>query len=246
MTVAILMPTHDRADTVGEAIASCLRQTDEDWELYIWDDGSAVATREAISPYADRRLYYRWAPKAAANESAVRNNLLAWWSIHCPYACWLDSDDVMHPDRVAVQRHYLDAHLDVDVCLAPLGIFRPDELRDVREGLFMESYLKADPSRYDATLASYRGNLCTPTAMFRPSVRAVPFDERMIYGGCDLLWTFTLVQRGFRFGAVDRQLYYLREHPGRLTRQREQMPRAMFQPDLDHFYAEVARMGGIQ
>ena len=245
MTVAILMPTHNRADTIVDAIMSCIDQREAGWELYVLDDGSTDGTRDVVGEWHDPRIHYRWMPKHPGNEAGARNALLKWWDVYtAPLACWLDSDDAMHPDRIAVQQAYMEDHPDIDLCVCPLGSFRPDEVESVREGYFMEPYFKADPSLYTADLATFKGNMCNPTAMFRPTVRAVPYDERMVHGGCDFLWMYTLVQQGYRMGAVDRQLYYLREHPDRLTRRRAAIDRDLVRADLDHFYAEITRMGG--
>lgn len=252
MTVAILCPTHNRADTLPEMIESCLRQTDADWRLYLLDDGSTDDTSEVWTRHRwfnDGRMGIIYGPKAAANEPAVRNRLLRWWLPDldgCTLACWLDSDDVMHPDRIKVQREYMEAHPTVDISFTALGWFTDANVDAARRGDFLEPFFKPEPSMYGKSLETYRGNLTTPTAMFRPSVRRVPFDEQMIHGGCDLLWLFTLANSGFKIGAVDRQLYYLRQHPGRLTNVRKKMTAEQVKPDLDHFYAEIERMGGTR
>lgn len=238
MTVAILMPTHNRADTIGEAIESCLRQTDPDWHLYIWDDESTDITQAVVQRFTDKRIDAGWWHKRRENEPGVRNDLMGWWSSRGePLACWLDSDDIMHPDRIKVQREYMESHPDVDLCFSDMVVGpdiydgRHDEIRSI------------DPALFGKSFDGYR-TLVSPTAMFRPSVRRVPFNENMRYGGCDKLWLFELVQQGFKIGAVRQPLYYLREHPGRLTREREKLAPELLRKDLDEFYRVVGDYQG--
>lgn len=246
MTVAILMPTHNRAQFIGEAIESCLAQTDADWELYIWDDGSTDGTQDLVCRHRDHRIRYRWSPKRPANEPGVRNDLLKWWDTYAAtLACWLDSDDVMHKDRVKSQREFMDNHPDLDVCYSGLWMVDSKIIEVLRAGLWLEpDPLIPDVSRYGSDLRTYKGNMATPTGMLRPAVRPVAWDENVRHGGSDLLWLFTLVQQGYRVGVVPRVLYYLRMHGDRLTRKRDHLPAEVVQRDLDHFYAEIARMGG--
>lgn len=248
MTVAILCPTHNRADLLPEMVASCLRQTDPDWELFVLDDGSTDNTRDVLCGIRDSRINYRWFPKHEANEPGVRNALFEWWqSEHTlDLACWLDSDDLMHPERIQVQREYMEANPSCDVSFTSLAWFTDANIETARAGGFLEPFFKPEPSMYGLNLAGYRGNLTLPTAMFRPSIRAVKWDERMIHGGADLLWVFTMANNGYKIGAVPRQLYYLRNHPERLTIKRRAMSAEALKPDLDHFYAEIARMGGVR
>lgn len=240
MTVAILCPTHNRADTLPDMIESCLRQTDPDWRLYVLNDGSTddTAARRVAGEWNDERIAFSPQNKNPANEPGVRNALFHLWEVWRPddFACWLDSDDTMHPDRIKHQREYMEAHPDLDLCFCDIGV--------MRDGI-VEDFIGVDPALFGRSLEGYR-TLVSPSAMFRPSVRAVPFDERMIHGGCDKLWLFTLVQRGLKIGTLREPLYYLREHPGRLTRQREHMPKESLKADLDHFYAEIERMGGTR
>jgi glycosyltransferase involved in cell wall biosynthesis len=55
-TVSIVTATYNRADTLGRAIDSVLRQTYPDWELIVVDDGSTDRTSEVLSGYTDERI----------------------------------------------------------------------------------------------------------------------------------------------------------------------------------------------
>ena len=47
--ISIVTPTYNRADTLGRAIDSVLRQTCPDWELIVVDDGSTDETTAVLA-----------------------------------------------------------------------------------------------------------------------------------------------------------------------------------------------------
>ncbi len=53
--IAIIVPTYNRADMIGDAIQSVLEQTFVDWELIVVDDGSSDQTRQVVEAFADAR-----------------------------------------------------------------------------------------------------------------------------------------------------------------------------------------------
>ena len=52
----VVMPAHDNAATIGEAIESVRRQTRSDWELIVVDDGSSDGTAEVAEAFDDPRI----------------------------------------------------------------------------------------------------------------------------------------------------------------------------------------------
>jgi glycosyltransferase involved in cell wall biosynthesis len=102
------MAVRDGADYLGEAIASILDQSWRDLELRIVDDGSRDVTPGIIARAAARDARVVWrreAPRDFAHWLAVgvaeaRGDLIA----------RMDADDVAHPERIARQVAYLDAH----------------------------------------------------------------------------------------------------------------------------------------
>ena len=93
--VSVVMPTHNRARYVGEAIESVLAQSFRDWELLVVDDGSEDDTRSVVARFlVDPRIRYlhqsnRGAPAARnAGIRASRGSFIA----------YLDDDNVWYPD----------------------------------------------------------------------------------------------------------------------------------------------------
>ena len=112
--VSIVLPTHNGARYLDEAVQSCLDQTWTQWELIIVDDASTDDTPEHIVRWvkADPRIRSlrhfrnRRLPTALNTGFArARGDLLTWTS----------DDNLYRPHALAEMVAYLAAHPDVDV-----------------------------------------------------------------------------------------------------------------------------------
>lgn len=107
--VLVLMPTHNRADCLGNAITSILGQSFEDIELVVYDDGSTEDTLDLMLEYSkhDDRIQYIDG-EVNRGPGHARNRLLERARGH--YACWQDDDDVSHKKRIELQVEIMDAY----------------------------------------------------------------------------------------------------------------------------------------
>jgi glycosyltransferase involved in cell wall biosynthesis len=111
--VSVVIPTHDRADLVGRAVASALTQTMGDLEVIVVDDGSTDDTPSVLDGLVARdervrvlRLEGVGAPGARnAGIDVARADLVA----------FLDDDDEWLPHKLELQVAHLDAHPDVSL-----------------------------------------------------------------------------------------------------------------------------------
>lgn len=91
--VSIIMPSWNRAFTIGEAIQSVLDQTYDNWELIVSDDASEDRTSEVVRRFDDRRIRYMKFLKS--NGAGARNKGLR--HARGEYIAYLDSDNIWHP-----------------------------------------------------------------------------------------------------------------------------------------------------
>ena len=146
MKVSILIPTYNRANLVPRAIESVLAQTYKDYEIIVVDDGSTDNTKQVLENYKDRIKYF-FEPNAGV--SAARNLGLKY--ISGDFLVFLDSDDIIYPDKLQIQTDYLIKHPKVDVVYSgwkeidnnSLSIeleYKPDNPANIFKKLIWESY----------------------------------------------------------------------------------------------------------
>jgi glycosyltransferase involved in cell wall biosynthesis len=108
--ISVCIPTYNQARYLRQALDSVLRQTLQDFEIIVYDDASTDDTQQVIAGVADARLRYFRQPYNVG-EARNRNSCVA--VARGQYIAWLDSDDLYHPDMLAVQSAVLDRHPNV-------------------------------------------------------------------------------------------------------------------------------------
>lgn len=101
--VSVIIPTHNRADVLGRAIASVLGQTWADFELIVVDDGSTDATPRVLAEFDDPRLTGMHQENKGV--SSARNRGIA--ASGGRLIALLDSDDHWMPDKLEKQVRFM-------------------------------------------------------------------------------------------------------------------------------------------
>ncbi|MGH7786514.1 MAG: glycosyltransferase family 2 protein [Candidatus Binatia bacterium] len=112
--VTVLMPVHDGAPFLRQAIDSVLHQTLADFELLVIDDGSTDDSAAIAVACAAVDPRVRVDRQAHAGLVAALNRGLD--TIDSELIARADADDVNHPDRLALQVALLSAHPTVGAC----------------------------------------------------------------------------------------------------------------------------------
>ncbi|MEY4909379.1 MAG: hypothetical protein RL260_3097 [Pseudomonadota bacterium] len=103
--VSIILPTYNRVDVIGRAIASILQQSHTDWELLVIDDGSVDGTAARLQGL-DHRI--RCIPQTNQGVAAARNTGLD--AAQGRYVAFMDSDDAWRPEFLALTTAFLRTH----------------------------------------------------------------------------------------------------------------------------------------
>ena len=99
--VSVIIPVYDRTDVLREAIASVLAQTFSSFELILVSDGSPKETLSVLDEFrSDPRIRIFCFPDNTGN--AVRGRNKGILEARGKYVSFLDSDDIAHPERLAL------------------------------------------------------------------------------------------------------------------------------------------------
>jgi glycosyltransferase involved in cell wall biosynthesis len=112
---SVVLPTYNRAHFLPDAIGSVIDQTYRPVELLVVDDGSTDDTREVVEELADRsdaELTIRFLSQSKQGAPAARN--LGLLNSRGEFIQFLDSDDIMHPQKLEAQIRILRSYSEAE------------------------------------------------------------------------------------------------------------------------------------
>lgn len=197
--VTIGLTFHNSADTLEDALRSIFAQTLQDWELIMIDDHSSDGSFEVAARVRDSRVrVYREESRLGFVNALNRMTELA----GAEYYARMDSDDLMHPERLSRQLKYLEDHHGVDVVdTAMCSMDRngtPVGIREVRSVDSRPAVLLRGDFFHHATVMGH-------TSWFRKN----PYDPVFLRAEDCELWCRTFDTS--RFARLNEPLYFVRE-----------------------------------
>ena len=143
--VSILLPTHNRPETLKWAIESVLAQWMKDFEVLIVADGCTKETAELVATYEDERI--RCFDLAKAPNFGYANRNIALKEARGEYIAFMAHDDLWFPDHLEILCEQIEEpHLDLVYSL-PLWIDTDGLIAPTPFNLNDEEILKAFLSR---------------------------------------------------------------------------------------------------
>ena len=103
--ISVIVTTYNRADALEAVLRSLARQTDQDFEVVVADDGSTAATAQLIDGWKARvghRLEHVWHADRGFRAAEIRNRAIL--AARGAYCIFLDGDCLARPDFVAIHR----------------------------------------------------------------------------------------------------------------------------------------------
>ena len=117
--ISVVIPSYNRADTVGQTIESILAQkVDADIEIVIGDDCSTDNAREVLEQYRQKypdiiRLFLR-----EQNKGLGANWAQCVKDCRGEFICNCDNDDYWHnPHKLQLQLDYMESHPESNICI---------------------------------------------------------------------------------------------------------------------------------
>lgn len=122
--VSVIVPTYNRGRFITEALNSVRGQTYRPIELLVIDDGSTDSTPDLVRQWkerhADEQLEVRYYRQSNCGAPVARNRGLI--ASEGAYIQFLDSDDVLHPQKISRQVRALDKS-GADFVFSPTASF---------------------------------------------------------------------------------------------------------------------------
>jgi glycosyltransferase involved in cell wall biosynthesis len=139
--VSVIIPTHNRAGLVREAVASVQAQTFRDFEILVVDDGSTDDTAGVLASWEGIRVLRHGCRRGVA---AARNLGIA--ESRGMWLAFLDSDDLWLPVKLARQMAYLKERPELLLCQTDevwvrngVRVNKPESHRKVAGEIFLPS-----------------------------------------------------------------------------------------------------------
>jgi glycosyltransferase involved in cell wall biosynthesis len=193
--VTVLTTLYNKGAFVEDAVRSVLAQTFSDFELLVVDDVSTDDGPDRVRRFDDPRVRIIVNPVNLGRAGAANQGFAA---ARGEYIAVLDADDVMMPDRLAVQVAFLDAHPEVVVCGGWAGTM----------GGAMPAIRPPADDEHARVLGFFGMPVLYPTAMFRATaVRdgGARCPDGWRHPGMDRLFMLDLGDRG-RYANLQRPL----------------------------------------
>ena len=206
--VDVLMTVYNGERFIAQTIESIRAQTLQDWRFIIVDDRSTDSTPEILATAANqdtRIVVLRGERKGIASAANV-----GFAKVTAPLLARIDADDIAAPERLAIQRQYLDSNPDV-VAVGSYVCLIDSEGR--RLGL---RKAPIEPIEISNTLKT-RNCMCHPSSMIRTNtLRKVGGYRSKFHNSLD----YDLWLRLSEVGTISNQpleLLFYRRHPSQVS-----------------------------
>ena len=123
-TFSIVMPVHNAASTLCASVQSVIKQSLQDWELILIDDGSSDGSLQLAKLIAGADPRISSLGFANAGPSTARNRGLG--LARGRYIAFLDADDLWHADRLAGFAELFEQQENVGVLFSRTQFIRAD------------------------------------------------------------------------------------------------------------------------
>ena len=174
--VSVIIPTYNCAAMLRQALESVRRQTVQELEVIVVDDGSTDQTPEVIREFGSWVTYLRQENQGVA---AARNTGIRLSS--APYIALLDSDDLWLPNKLERQLAFLRSHPQVGLVYTRMwsySVSNPAKRRlDPQKVAQTFKQLLNGPNTVTSSTVVIRRECLDTVGLFNPQLRAVEDHE---------------------------------------------------------------------
>lgn len=210
-SVDVFMPCYNCEKYVENAINSILNQTYKNITLYVVNDGSTDSSPKIIQKIAekDKRVKYYFNDK---NKGVSYTTNRVFDLCNSEYIAFMDADDIATPDRIRIEKEYLDSHKDIGVVS---GLIQ----HMTNEGELLQN-ITFVPNEHGALLAAMITNnpIANGSVMVRNSVlkkTSIRFDQKYSPIQDYKFWSELIFET--KFHVLNNIFQYYRDNPLSIT-----------------------------
>ncbi len=215
-TIAIVMTTYNGEKFISEQIDSILASGYQDFELYIYDDGSKDSTMQILKDYEQRFPDKVHAIQNESNLGVTVNFLNALSRTTTDYVMFSDQDDVWMKHKLACtlkRMRHMEAQLGKHT---PLAVFTDaevvdSELNTINPSFFASGHL--NPRKTDLSHMLMENKLIGCTVMVNAALRKILQGSSLPKQARYHDWWIGLLASSFgKIGYVKEPTLYYRQH----------------------------------
>lgn len=221
--VSILVPTYNCSKYLPKAIESALKQTYQDFEIIIINDGSTDNTADIVQQFVNNnpgKIKYIYQENKGL--AVARNTGLD--AASGEYIALLDADDCWLPHRLADGVKIMQANPDVGLVHGNITRISPtDEIIDtpIRETQYLNGHIFEN-------IYLRKAHISCPTVLFRKECckTAGVFDPELTRLGCEDRDLWLRIAKKYKFLYLDQVLSYYRVSDTSMSQNVEKMTKA--------------------
>ncbi len=206
MKLSIVIPVYKVEKTLRRCVESITRQTFDDYELILVDDGSPDHSAELCETLATEDAHIRVLHQRNGGLSAARNTGIE--ASQGEYITFVDSDDYLGDNTIAILMSRLSAHPDIDILEYPIyWHYGSKEEHIVKFGV--REY--TDMNEYWLEGKGYSHAYAWNKIYRRRLFNEVRFPERRLFE--DVYTMPRLLAHTHRIGTTEEGIYYYTSNP---------------------------------
>ena len=190
--VSVIMPTHNAASFIKEAIESVINQTYKEWELIIINDGSKDSTIDIICSFAENYKQIKYIDYQKNRGVAyARNRGIS--IAKGQFIALLDSDDVWLSEKLKIQVSFLLNRKDISLLFSSYRRMSSDGKR-------VSKIIPAAQKISRAELLKSNNIPLLTIIINREHLSSISFNEKMRTSADYSLWLRILKETPYAYG----------------------------------------------
>ncbi len=209
------MATYNRGHLIEETLESILKQSYENWECLIIDDGSSDNTPEIVDRYhlkTSRFKYFKRANSYKKGLPGCRNQGLE--LADSEYVIFFDDDDIVHPDNLKISLSNIKLY-DVDYLRYSRAVFSGEFSDKFDRSPTFKTLLLDIHDLEKITTGKLPFNSCQ-ILWKNKCFRKNKFNEDLMYAEEWECYS-RILATGIKGVSIDKVLFYGRKHPNSNT-----------------------------